>query len=297
MIDSKTLIIIPVFNGEKNIKRSLDSCIVQSSKSQILVIDNCSTDKTQSIVKSYCEKNNNVDLIVNKKNIGRIGNFNTSLDFFMNSNYKYLKFVFSGDELVTDSVRVAEEIFFKNKNLSMVNGSYIINKGKKKEVVSKYFTEDRKADVKELIKIGVYPSGATGTLNSITYSKNGIGKLRVNPVFLGIAMFHNKILLYNGDIFYTNKILGIYNLDSHKSYSLQFDYLYKYEYAFSKLYSLQEAKHLFTEKEFQKIKNDTVIQLITECLWIGKIKLFTSVVYQMIKTFYVKIISKFKYRK
>ena len=52
----KTLICIPVFNGGKYIKNSLDSCIKQTIKTETWVFDNCSTDNTVEIVNSYCDK-------------------------------------------------------------------------------------------------------------------------------------------------------------------------------------------------------------------------------------------------
>ena len=297
MIDSNTLIIIPVFNGANNIHKSLDSCLIQSIKSQILVLDNCSIDNTQSIVQSYSKENDNIKLIVNKINLGRVGNLNTSLDYFMESKYKYLKFLFSGDELMTNSIRIVEDIFTKHNGLSMVNGLYIFNNGKTNQKVAKYFPEDRRVGVSELVKLGVYPSASTGTLNSVTYSKQGIGNLRLNPVFLGIAMFHNKILLNNGDIYYTNNIVGIFNLDAHKSFDNQFDYLYKYEYAFSKLHGLEESKVFFSKYEYDKICLNIATQLIAECLSVGKTKLLLLLVYEVLKRINVKFINKFNWKK
>lgn len=47
-------IIIPVYNGEKTIRRAIESCLAQSyEKYEIIVVDNASTDSTQSIVESF----------------------------------------------------------------------------------------------------------------------------------------------------------------------------------------------------------------------------------------------------
>lgn len=297
MIDSNTLIIIPVFNCADNIHKSLDSCLIQSIRSQILVLDNCSTDNTQPIVQSYSKVNDNIKLIINERNLGRIGNFNASLDYFMESKYKYLKILFSGDELVVDSIKIPEGIFTKHEGLSMVNGLYTFNYGKTKREVAKYFPEDRRVGVKELVEIGVYPSSATGTLNSVTYSKQGIGDLRSNPLFLGIGMFHNDILLNNGDIYYTNNVLGIFNLEVHKSFHKQYDYLYIYEYAFTKLYGLENSEKFFSKSEYDKVRLSIALQVIMECFSIGKTKLLIKVMHHLLVKLYFKIISKFNFKK
>lgn len=297
MLESNSLIIIPVFNGAKNINKSLDSCLTQSTRSQILVLDNCSTDNTQSVVRSYCKINDNIKLVINERNLGRVGNLNASLNYFMESKYKYLKFLFSGDELVPDSIKIAEEIFSKNDGLSMVNGLYVFNYGNTKKEEAKYFPKDRRVGVKELVELGVYPSSATGTLNSVTYSKKGIGDFRVNPIFLGISMFQNNILLNNGDIYYTNNVVGVFNLDAHKSFYKQYDYLYRYEYAFTKLYGLENAKKFFSKSEYDKVKLSIALQIIMQCLSIGKTKLLIKVMHQLFVKLYLKVISKFNFKK
>lgn len=48
-------VIIPSYNSEKTIKQCLESLIQQSLKSEIIVIDDHSTDKTVAIVKSFSQ--------------------------------------------------------------------------------------------------------------------------------------------------------------------------------------------------------------------------------------------------
>lgn len=77
MIDSNTpfvSICIPVFNGENYLLESITSVLEQDySNFELLVLDNCSTDSTSSIVSSI--KDDRVRYIKNKENIGAINNF------------------------------------------------------------------------------------------------------------------------------------------------------------------------------------------------------------------------------
>ena len=67
---------IPVFNEEKTIARALDSLLTQSFRNfEIIVSDNCSTDKTAEICKIYAKKHDRIKLNLNMKNLGIIANF------------------------------------------------------------------------------------------------------------------------------------------------------------------------------------------------------------------------------
>ena len=66
-------IIIPVYNGQDSIKRSLDSVLSlqMSPKSlEVIVVDDCSTDNTRAVLEDYAgryEEINCISLPVNKK--------------------------------------------------------------------------------------------------------------------------------------------------------------------------------------------------------------------------------------
>lgn len=57
-------ICIPVFNGEKTIRKTIDSVIKQAYKNlEIIIVDNCSTDSTVEIVQEF--KDSRIKLILN----------------------------------------------------------------------------------------------------------------------------------------------------------------------------------------------------------------------------------------
>jgi len=62
-------ILLSVYNDDKNIKKSIDSILLQSYKNiELLVIDDCSTDKTYEILKEI--KDSRIRIFRNKNNLG-----------------------------------------------------------------------------------------------------------------------------------------------------------------------------------------------------------------------------------
>ena len=95
----KLTIAIPTFNGGKNLERAIRSCKniqLSSEDYEILIIDNCSTDDSMSNLDKLKDQFRNLVLIKNKKNVGRIQNWNVCID---NATGKFLIFLFSNDTI------------------------------------------------------------------------------------------------------------------------------------------------------------------------------------------------------
>ena len=69
--DVKVSIIIPVYNVEKYISECLDSCINQTLQDiEIIIVDDCGSDKSIDIVKEYAKKDSRIKIIKNNQNKG-----------------------------------------------------------------------------------------------------------------------------------------------------------------------------------------------------------------------------------
>ncbi|MCW1863973.1 glycosyltransferase, partial [Campylobacter jejuni] len=67
----KISIIMPTFNVEKYIVRAIESCINQSFKDiEIIIVDDCGSDKSIGIAKEYAKKDERIKIIHNEKNLG-----------------------------------------------------------------------------------------------------------------------------------------------------------------------------------------------------------------------------------
>jgi glycosyltransferase involved in cell wall biosynthesis len=72
---------LPVYNGERHLRRALDCLLAQDyARIELLISDNASTDRTRKICEEYAARDPRIKLNVNKTNIGLIGNFQLVLD-------------------------------------------------------------------------------------------------------------------------------------------------------------------------------------------------------------------------
>jgi len=88
-VQSKIITTIPVFNGEAFIGQTLDSIARQTLRpDRVVVLDNCSTDRTEGIVRNF--KGINCEFIRNPTNLGLFGNLNRCLDFAAETEFLHI---------------------------------------------------------------------------------------------------------------------------------------------------------------------------------------------------------------
>lgn len=112
---------VPVFNAEERIGRCLDSILIQdipAEEREILVVDNCSTDRTLSIVEEKLRDVENARIVRNETNIGRIENWNRCLEL---ASGRYIQIVMSSDVLLPGSARGKLRAFEENPELVLVS--------------------------------------------------------------------------------------------------------------------------------------------------------------------------------
>ena len=91
--------VIPVYNGERFIRQTLESVARQTLRpDRLIVLDNCSTDGTEKIVKEF--KPIQCEWIRNPQNLGLFGNCNRALEFAPQTKYFHL---LCADDLIEPS--------------------------------------------------------------------------------------------------------------------------------------------------------------------------------------------------
>lgn len=114
-------IVMPVYNCEKYIAAAMDSMLQQSfSNFELIVLEDCSTDNTASILKSYTDKR--LRLILNDQNIGLIANLNKGIDL-VSSSAKYVARMDGDDISLNDRLEKQVAFLESNPNVDVLAGT------------------------------------------------------------------------------------------------------------------------------------------------------------------------------
>ena len=138
----KVSVIMPVYNAEKTIERAILSIINQTYNNiELILINDGSTDGTESIIKKYIEKENKIDIqYYFQKNSGPSIAKNLGIDIAIG---EYILFVDSDDTisenyieslvinqkegtLIGASYKIIEDIKITNKNFKITNKDYYV---------------------------------------------------------------------------------------------------------------------------------------------------------------------------
>ena len=107
----KVSIIMPVYNGEKELKKCLDSILKQEYKDfELICINDGSKDNSLNIINQYVKKDKRI-IIVDKENSGVSDSRNMGLDI---ASGEYIQFVDCDDYITRDSTKIFVREIEKN---------------------------------------------------------------------------------------------------------------------------------------------------------------------------------------
>ncbi|MBR1413910.1 MAG: glycosyltransferase family 2 protein [Bacilli bacterium] len=196
-------VIINVYNGEKYIKKCLDSVVNQTYKDlEIIIVNDGSTDKTLSICKGYKDKRIK---IINQENMGLALSRNVGID---NANGDYLYFIDADDFIELDTI---EYLY----NLSKEYNSDFVT-CKSKDIFNYEFevtNEEEQINIitaKDMLKkVFLVEDNAVATWNKLVkkelYDDIRFENKKVND----IAITH-KVIMKTDNIIYSNQIKYYY---------------------------------------------------------------------------------------
>lgn len=118
----KVSVVLPTYNGEKYIAKAIESVLKQSyTDFELIIVDDCSTDRTTEIIADYAKQDSRVKVIRNEKN--------SKLPKSLNNGFKYATGTFytwtSDDNLYkTDALKVMISLLEEKPDVGMVYCDY-----------------------------------------------------------------------------------------------------------------------------------------------------------------------------
>jgi len=134
-------IMIPTYNQSQYLNEAIQSALNQSyTNKQIIVLDDCSTDKTEEIMSKYAEKEE-VEYVRHSTNIGRVKNYRKGL-------YEYAQgewvINLDGDDYFTDKFFIEKAV-----NVSSVDSDIVLISADRIEVSMDLSHQHEKVKVSE----------------------------------------------------------------------------------------------------------------------------------------------------
>ena len=245
-------IICPAFNHERYVAWFIDSVLAQTvSDWELVIVDDCSSDNTAKIIKSYTDKR--IKFIQHKINGGINAAINTGVE---NATGEYIMFL-DGDDYYCDKsfFKQALKIFNNNSNVGCCafNYKYLYPDGSEK-------TNDQ-CMKSGLIKAKDYISNGMYTHSGACVFRNVIDRKKLD-LLLRINNFDdNAITVYMlqfGDIYYFDKPVYIYRQTNDSLWnsvnSIEQDLINAFDY---KLIcdSAPSLKHEVAKRQYRAIKS------------------------------------------
>lgn len=114
-------VLIPVYNASRTIVRSVESCITQKYLSNVIIVDDCSTDDTLMILKSNYGSNSNVLIVERRSNGGIVAALNAGLEHV---KAEYVARLDADDVMMPNRLEMQLE-FLKLRDLDLVGSDMV----------------------------------------------------------------------------------------------------------------------------------------------------------------------------
>lgn len=140
----KLTVAVPSYNKEKYIERCIKSILADKEYiDEVILVDNCSTDKTFELAKKFEPE---IRCVKNERNLGMSGNFNKCIDLCKTD---LLMIFHADDELIPGSIKRYMDLFGKYPSVGIAHADffYIKNGDPKSKIYAK-------TDDKEIRKAG-----------------------------------------------------------------------------------------------------------------------------------------------
>lgn len=190
-------IILPTFNREKYLNRSINSVLNQTYKNwELLIIDDGSSDNTLSLVKNYLNQFSNFRYFFHE-NRGAAYSMNVGMK---ESRGEFITFLGSDDEYLENHLELRINLFDKNKNLDLIHSPA--------KIIGDEFVKDKYDLTKKNHLDDCTLGGTLFGRREVFHELNGFKEVNYSPEsefieraekVYNIEKFHQRTYIYHRD--------------------------------------------------------------------------------------------------
>jgi glycosyltransferase involved in cell wall biosynthesis len=207
------------YNHEQFIEDALDSFLMQETDFpfEIVVDDDCSTDKTADIIRKYKMKFPNIiNDNLRKKNIGAVNNFIANMK---RANGKYIALC-EGDDYWIDPLKLQKQvdIFILNPDITLCfhPAIEINHSSSQSNIICKHFDKDTEVPIKNIIL------GRGGYMPTVSLVFKNLQQELMSKLYEDAPIGDYFIQVYMASIgttFYINNPMGVYRRNTIGSWT------------------------------------------------------------------------------
>lgn len=209
-------ILMPTYNHERFIAQAIESVLAQKTtfEYRIMVGDDCSTDSTQAIVKSYVEKHpGKIELFSSPINLGALHRDRMSVKVLNTCTAKYVALL-EGDDYWTDPYKLQKQVDFLERHpecsLCFHNAEALFDDGAQPPSYSYHLHPAGQKEISTLVDV---INGLVPITCSVLFRNNLIGELPECFYQVKTPDWIMFVLLAElGNFGYINEVMAVYRL-------------------------------------------------------------------------------------
>jgi len=120
----KVTVCLPTYNSREFLTQAIDSILEQTfTDFELIISDDCSTDNTPEVIRSYLQKDSRIKYLQNSKNLGLFPNWNRCLE---SASGEYITVFAQDDVMLPRNLEQKVKILDKYRNVGLVTSSIIV---------------------------------------------------------------------------------------------------------------------------------------------------------------------------
>ncbi|MGM9580174.1 MAG: glycosyltransferase [Anaerovibrio sp.] len=124
MKNKKVSIVLPVYNGSRYLREAIESILAQTySNIELIIVNDCSTDNTEAIVREYMAADNRIILINNVVNLKLPRSLNIGFSY---AKGEYFTWTSDDNRYHNNAIEVMLDFLEKNHGIGMVYADYYL---------------------------------------------------------------------------------------------------------------------------------------------------------------------------